>query len=135
MICVQSVLFTMWTPIENAINRIGGTFDILLLTAIVLVVWNTGGETGAIQGAAMAINQLSDLLSSPSTQANILVVFCLTILFLIRDSIMDIASKTAKLGLGTGGFLLLLHIFTDINAVSILTHLSSLFQTIPYTFV
>lgn len=80
----------MWDPLENAINRIGGTFDLLILTAFVLVFAKTGGDIGLLPALSKTADQLMNLLKSDATQVNIILISALAVIYLIKDLVVGL---------------------------------------------
>ena len=105
----------MWEPLEDAIDRVGSTFDLLLLTAIVLVIIKTGSDVGLLQGISKVFEQFNQILSSTTTQINILLVVGLTILYLIKDMITGLVKMAAKVFVVLILILVTIQLFIGIN--------------------
>lgn len=110
----------MFDRFKDFLDRIVGQIEILLISALVVAYWKTGGDVSFLNFTSAAWDLYETAINSPVTQVGVLIVIVFGVAKLAAGIAKDMVDAAKKFGTLIAVILVLAHVLTRFNAIAFL---------------
>lgn len=110
----------MFERIKDYLDGIAGQVGVIMLAAIVVAYWKTGGDVSFINFGSLAWGLYESAINSPVTQAGILIAITVGGAKVAADIAKDVIDAVKKFGVLIVALLVAAHVFTGFDTINFL---------------